>query len=199
MTQKNKSVSDSFAPVAFISGCFSPEARTLAQEFLKNNWHVSVTDPKNAPEASDSQRFHSEEATPSNTGELSAAIIHTAELFGGIDCLVYCNFQPARYHMVLDIDEEEWDRVFSNYLKGFFLACKCAIPYMLGRERPCILLLLPRREQSGVHETARSVAEEQMAALMGKELSPYSLTVKCFSMDQEDELNAWIRNESFTQ
>ena len=196
MTQKNSghAFSDPLAPVAFISGDFSPEARILAQNFLDNGWRVGVTDPKNIPDHSDSQCLYAEKANPSNTGELSASIIHTAETFGGIDCLVYCNIKLARYHMILDIDEEEWERVFNSCLKGFFLACKCAIPYMLGREKASILFLLPVIENTGIHEAIRAIAGEQMACLIEKELSPYSLTVKCFSIDKEEETKSWIRH-----
>lgn len=188
MPQKNK--------VAFISGGASSEARLLAQELLKNGWHIGVTAPENIPEHTVPHCFHAEKANPSDTGELSAAVIRTAETFGGIDSLIYCNIESARYHMILDIDAEEWDRIFSGYLKGFFLACKCAIPYMLGRERASILLLLPEGKEGGVHETARAIAGKQMAELVEKELSPYSLSVKCISLPQKEELDSWIQEET---
>lgn len=165
----------------------------LVQNLLNDGWRVGVTAPENVPEHSNSRCFYAERANPSNTGELSASIIRTAETFGGIDCLIYCNIQSARYHMILDIDDEEWERIVNDCLKGFFLACKCAIPYMLGREKAGILFLLPVIENTGIHEAIRAIAGEQMARLVEKELSPYSLTVNCFSIDKKEEVTSWVR------
>lgn len=181
----------SVGPVAFVSGDFSPEARELVQNLLDSGGNVGVTDPGNGSENS-THCCRAGRANPSDTGELSAAIIRTAEAFGGIDWLIHCDIRPARYQMILDIDEQEWDRVVSDCLRGFFLACKCAIPYMLGRDAR-ILLLLPTTRGGGIHEAIRALAGERMVALMREELSPYALPVDCLFIDQKEELRDWMR------
>ena len=55
-----------------------------------------------------------------------------AEEFGGVDILLN-NAGVMLNKTVVETTEEEWDRVLAVNLKGVFLGCKYAIPYMRRR------------------------------------------------------------------
>lgn len=55
-----------------------------------------------------------------------------SEVFGGIDIL-FNNAAVMLNKTVVELSEEEWDRVIAVNLKGVFLGCKHAIPYMEER------------------------------------------------------------------
>lgn len=52
--------------------------------------------------------------------------------FGGVDVL-YNNAGVVRYGTVVDMSEEDWDRILNINLRGSFLTCKYAIPEMRKR------------------------------------------------------------------
>lgn len=115
--------------------------------------------------------------------EISRAVIDAEEKFGAIDTLVYCaaGSDEEWNKMLLDIDEPEWDALVNRRLKGFFLSCKCALPYLVGRESPCIFLLMPEkplREACGLHEYAADAACRAAVEHMAAELSGYGILVR---------------------
>lgn len=65
----------------------------------------------------------------SDVGELMRS---TAEAFGGVD-LLFNNAGIIVNKTVVELSEEEWDHVLAVNLKGVFLGCKYAIPYMQER------------------------------------------------------------------
>ena len=56
----------------------------------------------------------------------------TVEAFGSIDIL--CNNAGIGHvGSVLDVTPEEWDRVMAVNVRGVYLGCKYAVPYMLAQ------------------------------------------------------------------
>jgi len=63
------------------------------------------------------------------TGDVVAALDRTVEKWGKIDIVVndaaLMTFQP-----ILDLEEEDWDRVLHVNLRSVFVLCKYAVPHM---------------------------------------------------------------------
>jgi|GEM_PF-6716449 len=115
--------------------------------------------------------------------EISLAVIEAEESLGAIDALVYDASSPqaGESRMLLDVDEQEWDRVMNRDLKGFFLACKFALPYLMGRENPCIVLLTEggaALRGCGPHRAAAVAGVGAFASRMAEELAIYGVRVR---------------------
>ncbi len=126
--------------------------------------------------------------------EISKAVIDAEERCGAIDTLVYCAGDSGETwnKMLLDIDEPEWDALMNRRLKGFFLSCKCALPYLIGRESPCIFLLMSDRttmETCGLHAYAADAASRAAVEHMAAELSGYGILVRGIAL-RDDE--TWL-------
>ena len=131
--------------VAFACGGTGDDFRRLCAALGKNGFDVSFTydDEGDAQvlsaeiEASGVRSMRSRLAAYS-AEELSTAIVETAEQMGGIDLLVYMGELPEGYEtdgkLLLDLDENDWDIAMNRTARGFFLACKYALPYLIGRQ-----------------------------------------------------------------
>lgn len=64
--------------------------------------------------------------------DVEALIRSAAETFGGLDVMLN-NAAVMLNKTVVEVSEEEWDRVLAVNLKGVFLGCKYAVPQMLER------------------------------------------------------------------
>jgi 3-oxoacyl-[acyl-carrier protein] reductase len=64
----------------------------------------------------------------SDWSSVQAAVVRTAELFGGIDILC-ANAGIFPQTKLVDLDPAEWDRVMATNLKSAFLSVKACIPY----------------------------------------------------------------------
>lgn len=117
-----------------------------------------------------------------SASEISQAVIEAEEALGSIGLLVYApaGLEAGESLMLLDIDEQEWDSVMNRRLKGFFLSCKFALPYLMGEENPCILLVMPAEPPMGgcgPHVFAANAAGRAVAAHMAGELADYGVRV----------------------
>jgi 3-oxoacyl-[acyl-carrier protein] reductase len=69
------------------------------------------------------------EADASSTVDVQRAVESTVEHFGGLDILVNNAGICLTTHLP-EITEDEWDRVLAINLKGAFLFCQAALPYL---------------------------------------------------------------------
>jgi 3-oxoacyl-[acyl-carrier protein] reductase len=143
--------------VAFITEGTGPRCRELCLELAKRGFMIGFAHD-DSDEVSDRLCREIESAGSEAVsrrvekfaaGDLSAAVIETAEKFGGIDVLIHpCMLQPPLDEggLVLDLDEEDWDDAMNRGARGFFLSCKYALPYLINRPRAGILALsaIPR-------------------------------------------------------
>ncbi len=66
------------------------------------------------------------------SADVQRLVAATVDAFGGVDVL-HNNAGVVTYGTVVDMPEEDWDRVLAINLKGAFLTCKYAIPEMRKR------------------------------------------------------------------
>ncbi|MDR1916319.1 MAG: SDR family oxidoreductase [Synergistaceae bacterium] len=115
--------------------------------------------------------------------ELSAAVVETAEAFGGIDALFF--FMPESPEvsggMLLDLDGGDWDSAMDRGAKGFFLVCKFALPYLICREGSRIVAIDPSgscSQESGMLEGVSKIALHAALEHISRELSNYGISVE---------------------
>ena len=93
----------------------------------------------------------------------AAAIQHliesTVERFGGIDILVNNAGIPFRASLT-ETSEADWDRVMAVNLKGVFLCCRAAIPFLAGREGAAIVNVASELGLVGQAESAAYCASK---------------------------------------
>lgn len=121
--------------------------------------------------------------------EISEAVIGAEEKLGSIDTLIYCadGDRACASSMLLDIDEREWDDLMNRRLKGFFLACKYAMPYLVGRENARIFLVLPEKPAEGacgLHVWAADAACRAAVGHLSSELAAYGVLVESVTQQE---------------
>lgn len=72
------------------------------------------------------------EADVSKMADIQRVAQLAVDLFGGIDVL-HNNVGVSSYGGILELAEDDWDRIFAINLKSMFLMCKCTLPHMLAR------------------------------------------------------------------
>ena len=69
----------------------------------------------------------------SNSRQVQDVVDQTISRFGKIDILVNNAGIAGAIKSIVDVSEEEWDRLLAVNLKGVFLCCKAVVPYMKKR------------------------------------------------------------------
>jgi 3-oxoacyl-[acyl-carrier protein] reductase len=123
-------------------------------------------------------------ADVSRPDDVKRAVKHTVERFGGLDILVnnagispLCNFT--------DISEDEWDRVLDINLKGAFLCCQAAWPYLCqsGRRGRIVNMSSVAGQMGGVSSGAHYAASKAgligLSKLLASLLAADNVTVNC--------------------
>jgi NAD(P)-dependent dehydrogenase (short-subunit alcohol dehydrogenase family) len=124
---------------ALITGGASGIGRATAQLFAREGAAVAVVDLDQ-----DGARAVAEEIVAAGGlaialgGDVSRAadcqrlVQATVETFGGLDIL-FNNAGIIRRTTIIDIGEEEWDRVMAVNVKSIYLMSRYAIPFLAGR------------------------------------------------------------------
>ncbi|MGZ4857608.1 MAG: SDR family NAD(P)-dependent oxidoreductase, partial [Methanobacteriaceae archaeon] len=66
----------------------------------------------------------------SNSSQVQDTVDQTISRFGKVDILVNNAGIAGAVKSIVDVSEEEWDRLLAINLKGVFLCCKAVVPYM---------------------------------------------------------------------
>lgn len=74
----------------------------------------------------------------SNSDDCRNAVNETAERFGGVDIL-FNNAGIIKRTTVLDIEEDEWDRVMGVNVRSVYLMSKYALPHMIAKKSGSII------------------------------------------------------------
>jgi NAD(P)-dependent dehydrogenase (short-subunit alcohol dehydrogenase family) len=175
--------------VAVISGSANGMGKAMAFKFAAEGCKIVVADLKfdQAQKVAQDIRAGGGQAIAVKTDisvskEIRSLITESVEKFGKIDILVN-NAGTAGGADLEHSDEEEWDKVLALNLKGAFLMCKNAVPYMkkqrygkiinlssMGAVRPSISVLAYHAAKAGIIGLTKNLAFE---------LAPFNIYVNC--------------------
>jgi 3-oxoacyl-[acyl-carrier protein] reductase len=105
------------------------------------------------------------------------------ERFGRIDVLLNnaAIYDGLKMEAFTDLDEAEWDRVFSVNVKGIWLTCKAVVPYLRERGAGVIVNIASSIALVGppllLHYTASKGAVMSMTRALAKELGEEGIRV----------------------
>lgn len=110
--------------------------------------------------------------------DLAPAVVECAEALGGIDAVVFAPALSSKEPLFLDISPEDFTAHVAA-LNAFFEICKCALPYMMGREAPIVAALLPSAP-ANLTERMYRAAMESMLGDLAAELGAWGVSVEKF-------------------
>lgn len=176
--------------VAIITGAGRGMGRAIALAFAKEGAHVVVNSQTETCEkvANEINASGGEaiavRADVSKLNEVRRVVNSTLEKFGKIDVLVNNAGIFVGLAPLIDLEEEDWDRVFNVNLKGMFYFCKTVIPYMIKRNGGRIINISsidPMRgagfPMGGTHYAASKAGVIAMTKCLARELGQYGICV----------------------
>ena len=124
---------------ALVTGAGSGIGRAIAETYAREGARVALADI-DLPAAQDAARAIGNNAIAlrcdvANKAEVAAMVADTIAAFGALDVLVNNAGTTHVNKPMLEISEDEYDRMFAVNVKGLFLCCQAAVP--------------PLREQGG--------------------------------------------------
>jgi 3-oxoacyl-[acyl-carrier protein] reductase len=112
-----------------------------------------------------------------------------AAAFGGLDILVNVGGRSGKVDFA-DLPEDEWDAVIDANLKGTFLACRYAIPYLIARGGGRIINMGSSRgiegQPRGAHYAASKGGVLALTRSLAKELRSHRITVNALAPGATD-------------
>ena len=132
--------------VVLVTGASRGIGKAISLEFAKEKYSVVINyrnDEKQAKEVVDSIVNSGGEAFPvkadvSLSVEVNNMVNETLNKYGGIDVLVN-NAGIIEDSLIINMDEEKWDKVINTNLKGVFLCCKYVSKSMIKNKKGSII------------------------------------------------------------
>ncbi|MGI9426806.1 MAG: SDR family oxidoreductase [Hyphomicrobiaceae bacterium] len=123
--------------VAIVTGAASGFGQGIAELYAQNGAHVCVADI-NGQGAHDVANGIGKSAIHfagdvSNGGDIDAMVAQTVAAFGGVDIMVNNAGYTHKNQPMLDVSEEQFDRIFAVNVKAIFLAARAVVPEMEKR------------------------------------------------------------------
>jgi 3-oxoacyl-[acyl-carrier protein] reductase len=122
--------------VAIVTGAGSGLGKAMARSYIAEGARVAVVDinEKAAKEvAAASNQAIAVACDVSSKAAVDAAVKTTIDAFGTVDILVNNAGTTHLNKPVMEIGEEEFDRVFDVNVKGVFLFCQSVVPVLRGK------------------------------------------------------------------
>ena len=150
-----------------ITGASGAIGRGIAEYFVEKGYKVFAGYCKNKPEIKGAESIFID-VTDKNS-------IKDAFLYmGGVDVLVN-NAGISEQKLFTDIEEEDWDRIFSVNIKGMYMVTKEAIPKMISNKSGRIINISSIWGEIGgsmeVHYSAAKAAVIGFTKALAKEMS----------------------------
>lgn len=128
--------------IAIVTGAGRGIGKAIATAINARGGSVVVADldaetaSQTASELGD--QAHAVTTDVSRSEDVHRMIDETVRVFGGIDILIN-NAGVDRAVPILEMEEDEWDRLMAINLKSVFLCTKAALPSMIGRGGGCVV------------------------------------------------------------
>jgi NAD(P)-dependent dehydrogenase (short-subunit alcohol dehydrogenase family) len=182
--------------VAIITGGSSGIGRATAILFVKEGANVVIadTDLKGAEETQSLIKKERGEALfvktdVSKAAEVKNLVSKTIEKYGKIDILVN-NAGVVRVGSLDDYTEDDFDLLFKTNVKGIFLCCKYAAPYMIKQTSGVIINLSSIAAHVGqVNHSLYCASKAGALAItraLALDLAPYTIRVNSISPGATD-------------
>ena len=123
--------------VAIVTGAASGFGKGIAELYASEGAKVCVSDingqgARDVANEIGSQAIHVA-ADVSQQADVSNMVVETVSAFGGVDIMVNNAGYTHRNQPMLDVDEEQFDRIFAVNVKAIYLAAKEVVPIMEQR------------------------------------------------------------------
>ncbi|MBQ9882085.1 MAG: hypothetical protein IJM42_05700 [Synergistes sp.] len=107
---------------------------------------------------------------------IAPAVIECVDALGAIDRLIFAPELTTGGKLLLDLSCDEL-KEHTDAVNGFFALCSCSVPYMLGRDEPEIMIVLPQEKDNCISRIYRA-AMKAAAESIGEELSCCGVKVR---------------------
>jgi NAD(P)-dependent dehydrogenase (short-subunit alcohol dehydrogenase family) len=173
--------------VAIVTGGCSGLGAAIAEIFAREKAEVMVADIKEEPSVlarikQSGGKVAFMRADVRKVEEVRGLVDATISEFGTVDVL--CNDAGVELvKLLVDITEDEWDRVVDTNLKGTFLVSKYCLPHMLKKQKGSIINIASQLGLVGGERwSAYSASKGGVILLtkaMGVEYGKYGIRVNC--------------------
>ncbi|MCG7394671.1 SDR family oxidoreductase [Microvirga sp. ACRRW] len=170
--------------VALVTGAGSGFGLGIAETFAREGAKVAVVDINEAAAKAAAEKIGSSAiglaADVSKAADVNAAVEKTVAAFGKLDIVVNNAGITHRNRPMLEVEEDEFDRVFAVNVKSIYLFAKAAVPLMQGQGGVIINVgstagLRPRPGLTWYNSTKGAV--HTMTKSMAVELAPQKIRV----------------------
>ncbi len=178
--------------VALVTGAGSGIGMAIARAFAREGAVVSIVDRDQARAEAVATTINSASgsalglyADVSNAQDVQAAVTKTVDELGRLDILVN-NAGIILQATVLDMTEQQWDRVLTNNLKSCFLCSQAAARHMVARGTGGRIINVSSihaqlSEPNAAAYTAAKGGMEAFSRTLATELAPHKITVNCLA------------------
>jgi 3-oxoacyl-[acyl-carrier protein] reductase len=176
--------------VALVTGAARGIGWAISQALLARGAHVAMVDLEAIdPDRTDRRRSAQSLAIVADVcrpTDVHRAVEATVARFGGLDILVN-NAGICPLTLFEQIDEAEWDRVLAVNLKGAFLCCQAALPFLrqAGRRGRIIQIASVAGQMGGVlvgaHYAVSKAGLIAMSKSLAQHLAAAGVTVNCIA------------------
>jgi 3-oxoacyl-[acyl-carrier protein] reductase len=169
---------------AIVTGAGSGMGAAIAETYAREGAHVAVLDVNGEAAAKVAQAIGNRaiaiRCDVTKRGDIDAAVAQTVKAFGGLNVLVNNAGIAHLNKPMLEIDEKEFDRVFSVNVKGLFMFSQAVVPAMRGKGGVIINIgstagLRPRPGLSAYNATKGAV--HNLTKTLAVELAPDKIRV----------------------
>jgi NAD(P)-dependent dehydrogenase (short-subunit alcohol dehydrogenase family) len=172
---------------AIVTGAGSGIGRAIAGRFAEEGARVVIAeiraDTGKSAEEEIRKAGHQAlfvETDISDSGEVQRMVGKTVREFGPVDILVN-NAGILVKKSILDMTEEEWDRVLDTNLKGAFLCIKHTVGPMIERKKGKIVNIASMGARIGLHDDCGYCASKggiiSLTTSLGVDLAPLGINV----------------------
>jgi 3-oxoacyl-[acyl-carrier protein] reductase len=188
----NKSVLTLSGRVAVVTGGSRGIGLAIAKKFFASGMYVAVLSKSENTPTIVSRHINSDEAKilgiqcdVSQMESVQLALSCVAEHFGGVDVLVN-SAGVLDLESVANMTSEHWDHTLSTNLKGTFLTCQRAIPYLELSSAARIINISSNAGRMGGYENgmAYTASKGGVIALtygLARQLAKSRITVNCIA------------------